>query len=48
MQPSTGIVDSQSVKTTDRGTVHDMMPASKSNGRKRHVLLNTLGWVGWW
>jgi putative transposase len=44
-QPSAGIVDSQSVKTTDRGGVHGYDAGKKVNGRKRHVLVDTLGLV---
>lgn len=44
-QPSAGIVDSQSVKTTDRGGVHGYDATKKINGRKRHVLVDTLGLV---
>jgi len=44
-QPSAGIVDSQSVKTTDRGGVHGYDAGKKINGCKRHVLVDTLGLV---
>ena len=44
-EPSAGIVDSQSVKTTDRGGVHGYDAGKKINGRKRHVLVDTLGLV---
>jgi putative transposase len=44
-QPSAAIVDSQSVKTTDRGGVHGFDAGKKTNGRKRHVLVDTLGLV---
>jgi putative transposase len=42
-QPSAGILDSQSVKTTDRGGDHGFDNAKKVNGRKRHILVDTLG-----
>ena len=42
-QPSAGIIDSQSVKTTDRGGDHGCDSAKKVNGRKRHILVDTLG-----
>jgi putative transposase len=42
-QPSAGIIDSQSVKTTDRGGDHGFDSAKKVNGRKRHILVDTLG-----
>jgi putative transposase len=41
--PSAGVLDSQSVKTTDRGGVHGYDGAKRINGRKRHVLVDTLG-----
>ncbi len=43
--PSAGCLDSQSVKTTDRGGVHGYDAGKKVNGRKRHVLVDTLGLV---
>ena len=42
-EPSAGCVDSQSVKTTERGGVHGYDAGKKVNGRKRHVLVDTLG-----
>jgi putative transposase len=42
-QPSAAIIDSQSVKTTDRGGAHGFDSAKKVNGRKRHILVDTLG-----
>lgn len=43
--PSAAIVDSQSVKTTDCGGEHGYDAGKKINGRKRHVLVDTLGLV---
>ena len=43
--PSAGCLDSQSVKTTGRGGVHGYDAGKKVNGRKRHVLVDTLGLV---
>lgn len=41
--PSAGIIDSQSMKTTDRGGPHGYDGAKKLNGRKRHVIVDTTG-----
>jgi putative transposase len=43
--PSLGIIDSQSVKTTERGGPHGIDAHKKVNGRKRHVVVDTLGMV---
>lgn len=43
-QPTAAILDSQSVKTTDRGGPERGYDAGKQvNGRKRHLLVDTLG-----
>jgi putative transposase len=44
-EPSAAIVDSQSVKTTERGGVHGYDAGKKVNGRKRHILVDTLGLI---
>lgn len=44
-EPSAAIIDSQSVKTTDRGGEHGDDGGKKVNGRKRHLLVDTLGLV---
>lgn len=44
-QPSGAILDSQSVRTGDQGGVRGYDEAKKLCGRKRHVLVDTLGLV---
>jgi putative transposase len=41
--PSAGIIDSQSVRTTDRGGPHGYDGGKKLSGRKRHILVDTMG-----
>jgi hypothetical protein len=43
MCPSVVILDSQSVKTTERGGVRGFDGHKRVNGRKRHLLVDTLG-----
>jgi len=44
-EPSAVIMDSQSVKTTEKGGIHGYDAGKKVNGRKRHLLVDTLGLV---
>jgi transposase len=44
-QPSASIIDSQSVKTTERGGPAGYDGGKKVNGRKRHLLVDTMGSV---
>lgn len=48
-QPSAGIVDSQSVKIADQRGVRGYDAGKKVRGRKRHLLVDTLGlvWLVW-
>lgn len=44
-EPSVGIIDSQSVKTTEIGGIKGYDAGKKTKGRKRHILVDTLGLI---
>lgn len=41
--PTAGVIDSQSVQTTQSGGVRGIDAGKKTNGRKRHIVVDTLG-----
>ncbi len=43
LEPSAAILDSQSVKTTEPPGIRGYDAGKKVNGRKRHILVDTLG-----
>jgi putative transposase len=45
VEPSAGIIDSQTVKTTEKGGTKGYDAGKKINGRKRHILVDTMGLI---
>jgi len=43
--PSAGIIDSQSIRSTDRGGPHGYDGGKKLSGRKRHIFVDTTGLI---
>lgn len=43
--PSAGVIDSQSVKTTESGGIRGYDAGKKIKGRKRHIVTDTLGFL---
>jgi putative transposase len=41
--PSAGCIDSQTIKTTEMGGAHGYDGGKKINGRKRHIVVDTMG-----
>lgn len=41
--PTAGVIDSQSVKTTESGGIRGFDAGKKIKGRKRHIVVDTLG-----
>ncbi|MEL4073555.1 transposase, partial [Ochrobactrum sp. GPK 3] len=41
--PTAGVIDSQSVKATESGGIRGFDAGKRINGRKRHIVVDTLG-----
>lgn len=45
IESSAGIIDSQTLKTTEKREVKDYDAKKKINGRKRHIFVDTMGLI---
>ncbi len=43
--PTAGVIDSQSVKTTESGGIRGFDAGKKINRRKRHIVVDTIGLI---
>ena len=43
--PTAGVIDSQSIKTTESGGIRGYDAGKRINGRKRHIITDTLGFL---
>ena len=43
--PTAGVIDSQTIKTTESGGISGYDAGKKTKGRKRHIVTDTLGFM---